>query len=801
MRPRDLRPLLALAALLAAPATASAELIDDFSYPTTASAAWRPVGEAPPPTPSDGGGLRFPVPFADGRDRVYWDRHGSWDFSRATGFTLTLRADHPEAMRSLTIYFRSGNGWYVWGGTLPAAGEQTLRIDKAACHVEGKPAGWSAIDRIRISPWKGRALDTHLVLRRFTAVRDRIFLVEAGATAPTDADRATSRRAVTRMTQWLRQAGIPHTVIAEDELATAARDASILILPHSPRLPDTALPALRDFTRRDGKIMGFFNGDPRLASLMEINLGTTTNTRDIAQWRGIAFGTNAPPGAPATVHQQSWELRRATPASTRSRVLALWQDAHGRISSEPAVIASPHGIWFTHHLLADDHLAKQRLLAGLLANLDPSLWSDLAAHTRSHAGRIDGWRDSAEAVAALTTAATGHPNEETLRAFLRRISREQARVDTYLAAGKARETVLAGHALTDLLIRAYALAQRPRPGEIRAVWDHSATGLYPGDWNRTAELLAASGINTLFINATWAGLAHYTSKHLPDSFTFRQYGDQLEQAVHAARAHGLAVHAWIICWNLENAPADFVTPLKKGDRLQRDRSGRQRLWMNPAHPANRRHHVEVIRELLARYDLDGIHLDYIRYPDSAACYSPYTRSRFEQAAGLTVTAWPADVLTGGKHHAAFVRWRAGTITDFVRETRVLMRDLQPTAKLSAAVWGGYPAVVTSIGQDWATWLEQDLVDFLCPMNYASDRNAFTALLDRQLTLPGARARLVPGIGIQANESQLRADQVIEQIIAVRERNLPGFALYQLGRTLADDTLPALRLGTTAPATP
>ena len=771
----------------------TAQVIDTFAYGTTdeAIAAWRAVGDAPPVSPAASGGLTFPIPFGDDRDRVYWDRDGQWDLSASTGFELDIACPEPEAMRSLSLYFRSGSGWYIWSQPLSAAGRQKLILPKTQFSVEGSPAGWDAIDTIRISPWKGQARDTELTLHRLAGRRDSLFIAVGS-------DAAVSQRTADRLSRWLKASGIPHSMTTDDRLESVAAEASMIILPYNPRLPESGLNALKTFTERGGKLVVLFSSDEQLAALMDIQLGSITNTRDIGKWRGMTFTSSAPTGLPARVNQQSWMIGPARPASEKSTAMAFWNNAAGEISEEPAVIASPHGYWFTHVLLDDDMIAKQRTLGGLLASLDASLWESIADHALLNAGRIDGWRNADEAIEALNLLAADHPNGETIRAFTRRIGIQARQLRDLHKLGQFRDAALKGYELTDLLIKTYGLAQTAAPGEFRGVWDHDGTGWYPGDWDRTAKLMAESGINAIFINATWAGLAHYPSKILPESYTKRFYGDQLAQCIAAARKYDIEVHAWIVCWYLENAPVEFTQPLRNGDRLQHTSGGAERLWMNPAHPENRQHHLDIVREILTNYEVDGIHLDYIRYPDANGCFSPYTRRQFEEASGFAIQNWPQDVLKGGQHYNEFITWRAGVISSFVKETRAVANEVKPAARLSAAVWGGYPQVITSIGQDWASWMKDGLLDFVCPMNYANELYRFTALVDRQLVLPGVRGKLFPGLGVTANESQLRGDQVVEQILALRKREVGGFVLFDLSTTLVDDTLPTLRMGVSKP---
>jgi len=777
-----------------------AQQIDTFQYSSNeeAGTAWRSIAEAPAVQLTDDHGLTFPIPFQEDRDRVYWDLDGQWDFSGSTGFELDLSCDEPQAMRSLSLYFRSGTGWYIWNQPLSAAGRQKLILSKGQFSIEGTPAGWDKIDKVRVSPWKGRDVNTELTFYRLTGRRDSLYLIQATVSATNNAERSMAQRTTDRLSRWLKQSGVPHAIATEEQLTEVAGGASLIVLPYNPKITPEGFQALKEFSGRSGKIVTFFSSDESLAELMHVRLGETASTRDIGLWRGIQLTSDAPSGIPTSVHQQSWQIGPAFPASEDGSVIAWWMNAAGNNSTNPAIISTSNGFWFTHVLLDDDTIAKQRLLSGLLASLEPSLWKQIAEHSLLNAGRIDGWANTTAAAEALNKMANEHPNGDTIRAFTRRIGIHDRNMRDLYSKDQFREVAEKGYELTDLLIKTYGLAQSSVDREFRGVWDHDGTGWFPGDWDRTAKMMADSGINAIFINATWAGLAHYPSKVLPSSYTFRFYGDQLAQCIQAAKKYDIEVHAWIVCWYLENAPVEFTTPLKNTDRLQRTSTGTEKLWMNPAHPDNVQHHLDVIAEILSNYAVDGIHLDYIRYPGSEACFSTYTRQQFEQSCGLNVPNWPQDVLTAGPVREAFINWRAGTITSFVKKTRELANMLNPSVRLSAAVWGGYPQTITSIGQDWGSWMRDGLLDFVTPMNYANELYRFTALVDQQLLLPGTRDKLFPGIGVTANESQLRGDQVVEQINALRQRGVGGFMLFDLSQTLVDDTLPTLRMGLTKP---
>jgi uncharacterized lipoprotein YddW (UPF0748 family) len=275
-------------------------------------------------------------------------------------------------------------------------------------------------------------------------------------------------------------------------------------------------------------------------------------------------------------------------------------------------------------------------------------------------------------------------------------------------------------------------------------------------------------------------------------------GDQLSACLAPARKHGLEVHAWVICWNLDGAPANLIAAYRRDGRLQVSSKGEPLDWLCPSDPRNRAFQLNIIREVASLYPVTGIHLDYIRYHSRDYCYCPGCRQRFVTDTGAAIRRWPADVLQPGPRADAFLQWRRNRLTSWVKELRRELKRVAPACRLSAAVYPGYPGCRDSIGQDWGEWARQDLLDSVFPMNYSRETTRFAQWCRTQAELPDVRRRLYPGIGVTANESRLDAASVIDQIAVIRGESLPGFILFDANRTLEKDTLPFLRMGATAP---
>ena len=799
-----IHPILLIAPLLTATFALAAEIVefDSFTYAnqTIAARTWQasPISPHVVAGPAGQPGLTFPCPFSKDIQRVYWDKPVSLDLSRCSSIALDLSCDRPEAFRSLNLYLKSGAGWYVWSGSLPEPGRQRVLVLKGDFAVEGKPAGWNKIELVRLSAWRGIPADTAVTVYSIEARPDSILLVKNTTSSPSPAERSFATKVNQRLSRWLRDMNIPHGIVTDDDVESGALGtARVAILGYNPHPPPAELEALKKFVQRGGKLIVFYAADVGLADLMHVRLESYKRSELPGQWSSFEFADADDWNVPEQIFQESFNIMPAFPADRSARVIAWWQDAQGRRASEPAWLASDNGAWMTHVLLDDDAQKKHSLLLGLLGRYEPMVWQAAARAGLDRVGKIDSFRSFEESTLAIAAQADDAAEPDKVKKLLARAGSLHRDITELYGQGKYKETIDRCRELRENLVEAYGRVQHPKTGEFRGVWEHDGTGWFPGDWDKTCEILAAQGINAVFPNMLWGGIAHYPSKVLPQSFTVQRYGDQLAQCLDAAHKSGLQVHVWKICWNLSGAPQEFIERMKQQKRLQVTASGRTLNWLCPSHPKNVALELAAVKEVAGNYRVDGIHLDYIRFPSSEACYCASCRAAFEDWLGSRAAGWPKSAGNGGKLSKDFRRWRASRITDFVRAVHDQLRAINPDIKLSAAVWGNYPACADSMGQDWAAWLKEETVDFVCPMNYTADLSRFSTLTHGQLELPRAKGHVFPGLGVTADESQLRADQVIEQIVALRKLGAGGFMLFDLSHTLREETLPALRQGLTA----
>ena len=221
----------------------------------------------------------------------------------------------------------------------------------------------------------------------------------------------------------------------------------------------------------------------------------------------------------------------------------------------------------------------------------------------------------------------------------------------------------------------------------------------------------------------------------------------------------------------------------------KDADGNTLHWLCPLHPDNEKLLFATL-DTLARLGLDGLHLDYIRYPGRNGCYCPLHRIAFEKDKGHPIPNWPADVLPGGPLAADYDTFLRTQLTALVARLSRQLRAAHPSIRLSAAVYPT-PASAAENAQDWPSWIRDGHLDYVSPMLYTADADRFASMLDLALAAAPSPSMILPGIGTGADESQLDALSTARQIQVTRQKQTAGFALFQLDSDLATRTLPTL----------
>lgn len=261
--------------------------------------------------------------------------------------------------------------------------------------------------------------------------------------------------------------------------------------------------------------------------------------------------------------------------------------------------------------------------------------------------------------------------------------------------------------------------------EVRAAWLTTFGGL---DWPKTTDIdeqkrslleiiqrLKAANFNTIFFQVRGRGDAMYNSNYEP--WSDRLTGilgknpgwDPLDFVLREAHARGMEVHAWFNTFKVRNGDKSANGEKKHIAELQTNwvKKFDSESWLDPGIPEVRSYLISVAMDLVANYNVDGIHFDFIRYPGSN-----YPDDETFRKFG------------GGEKKDS---WRRENVNKFVREFYDSAMKIKPMLKVGSAPIGVYKNLPNASGwqsysaiyQDSRKWLQEKKHDYIAPQVYWS----------------------------------------------------------------------------------
>src|SRR5262245_43827148 len=374
-------------------------------------------------------------------------------------------------------------------------------------------------------------------------------------------------------------------------------------------------------------------------------------------------------------------------------------------------------------------------------------------------------------------------------------------------------------AATAVLAGGRVRAQAPAPGapEMRALWVLRSSLASPATVTSLVRTARDQGFNTLLVQVRGRGDAYYASDVEPRAAELSRQPagfDPLATLLAEAHAANIRVHAWV-CVNLVSSAVDLPTSpehivtrhpewlmvprpiaqtLAKRDPINPGYVGTiarwtrgeleavEGLYVSPLQRAAAAYFERVVADLARHYDVDGVHLDYVRYPNQQFDYSRFAiaefradmRPRLSAAARAELDAADADDLFAypDRFPAEWKAFRRARLTAPVARVRQALRAARPGAVLSDAVAPDAQDAADERMQDWRAWLTGGLVDAVAPMAYTQEASRFAEQIAAARDVAGGRA-VWAGIGAY----RLSPAQTIENILAARRLGTAGFVLF------------------------
>lgn len=289
----------------------------------------------------------------------------------------------------------------------------------------------------------------------------------------------------------------------------------------------------------------------------------------------------------------------------------------------------------------------------------------------------------------------------------------------------------------------------------------------------------AAKANALFVQVRRRGDSWYLNSLEPlgDRVPIQPGFDPLQDIINVAHGAGIEVHAFVIMnaiwgrapnlfppenpnhvfnlhggydvatntiipgpnnWLTRTLLAD-TTPGSTAISFQGHRFGSD-FWVDFGHPDAAAYTVNVVKHLVQSYDIDGLHLDRIRYPDISIAgqtpstgtnigYNPTSVERFQRLFNL-----PLDGPPPAPNNPQWNQWRRDQISHVVRRVYLEALAIKPQLKISAALiaFGGIGATESSwnsaeafwrVYQDWRAWTQEGIIDIAIPMAYKAEHTS------------------------------------------------------------------------------
>ena len=315
--------------------------------------------------------------------------------------------------------------------------------------------------------------------------------------------------------------------------------------------------------------------------------------------------------------------------------------------------------------------------------------------------------------------------------------------------------------------------------ETRAAWMWGSTILTPEDTDAVVARAKQAGINVLVVCLTGGDRFLPKSDLWPQRDDLPEGYDPLADLIEKSHETGMEVHPWFSVMYRRQAFRDGF-----GSNIDMiDENGKLRKLGADVHrPEYRDFVVDLMVGVARDYEVDGIHLDYIR--TMGRCYCDTCRAEFEEQFGKPL-AEATDEDWGA--------WQKEAIADVVRRTAEGVREVRPNAIMSAAVFSNMSGGAGQ-GQDAQAWARQGWIDMVMPMDYkvqtlelrSSERTWLEAMDDAD--------RLVTGLSLymrSGSEALSRpAELVAEQVQLIRSMGIHGYSLFRFG-IMSDEQLEML----------
>jgi uncharacterized lipoprotein YddW (UPF0748 family) len=300
--------------------------------------------------------------------------------------------------------------------------------------------------------------------------------------------------------------------------------------------------------------------------------------------------------------------------------------------------------------------------------------------------------------------------------------------------------------------------------EFRGVWLHP--GLF--SLNQTRAIVQMDSLFSLYHVIGINNLFCYNAAPGENRFEW----DYLAILIREGHKKGIKIHPIFYPGydiNLEKEMTDHP------GWLIRDMDGKYQPHFNLANQEVRKYWIGKISEVL-KYNIDGIHLDYIRFPITQVySYDSLTCDAFKKIYQYSPIEVNHDC--GSMIWCEWIKWNSKQVTQLVKEIKKTIVESGKPIVLGADVFPDSETADVLIAQEWGRWAESGLVDFICPMLYTNNLELFREYLRNAINLADSKCKIYPGIGVYSAHNKITKELIVKEVIITREEKTNGMVFF------------------------
>lgn len=315
------------------------------------------------------------------------------------------------------------------------------------------------------------------------------------------------------------------------------------------------------------------------------------------------------------------------------------------------------------------------------------------------------------------------------------------------------------------------------------------------------------GINSVYVETFWWGRSISNSKitlYHPRVMNgnYGNYEDYLSAFIDIAHKMDIEVHAWTETFFIGGEVKDQVPPwikgkehwlntTYKGGHIQTGKGTEEGfIFLDPTNPEVKDFLISYYKEL-SKYKLDGIQLDYIRYPhednvETSSGYTELAMNKFKEEMGLQRTDNLKELLLDNdKLFADWKSFRRNHVNDFVQKAVKEIKKVNPDILISIAVGPDSERAKNILLQDWSNWIKNGLIDIIAPMAYSRDIDYVKDIVRKMNIISNGLTYNYTGIGSFMEFPEI---ENVHQMIASRNEMGLGSVIFASQYLIHQDKL-------------